>query len=167
MAVVMAGFVDFEITWRADVFSGAPQASSAANFGTLGINFRARKARDEAEWTTALAALNCEVPIVGGGEVLSVGEGEVPPTRRSEVSAAITPASILGADAFYDAGDLGCAYGPLNEIAGLMRSLLPGQTMEVRATNPSVAVDLPAWCRLTGHELVTRQGDRYLIRRVS
>jgi hypothetical protein len=41
---VAAGFVDFEITWRDDVFGGAPQASSAANFGTLGITFRARKA---------------------------------------------------------------------------------------------------------------------------
>ncbi len=61
----MAGFVDFEITWQADVFKDAPQASNAANFGTLGINFRARKPRDEAEWTTALAALNCEVLPVG------------------------------------------------------------------------------------------------------
>jgi hypothetical protein len=43
-AVVMeAGFVDFEITWRDDVFKGAPQQSSAAQFGTLGRNFRARK----------------------------------------------------------------------------------------------------------------------------
>ena len=58
-----AGFVDFEITWQADVFSGAPQASSAAAFGTQGINFRARKARDEDEWTVALAALTCDIPI--------------------------------------------------------------------------------------------------------
>ncbi len=42
--VEAAGFVDFEITWRAEVFAGAPQASSAANFGTKGVNFRARKA---------------------------------------------------------------------------------------------------------------------------
>jgi hypothetical protein len=48
-AVVRAGFVDFEITWRADVFNGAPQAGNAANFGTLGINFRARKPGNEAE----------------------------------------------------------------------------------------------------------------------
>jgi hypothetical protein len=41
--VKAAGFEDFEITWRADVFSGAPQQSSAAAFGTLGINFRAVK----------------------------------------------------------------------------------------------------------------------------
>lgn len=42
--VEQAGFVDFEITWRADVFGGAPQESSAADFGTLGVNFRALKA---------------------------------------------------------------------------------------------------------------------------
>jgi hypothetical protein len=41
---VAAGFSDFEITWRAEVFAGAPQASSAAHFGTLGINFRAKRA---------------------------------------------------------------------------------------------------------------------------
>lgn len=38
-----AGFGDFEITWQAEVFDGAPQESSAAKFGTVGINFRARK----------------------------------------------------------------------------------------------------------------------------
>ena len=56
-----AGFAGFEITWRADVFGGAPQASSAAQFGTVGINFRARKAHDEAEWAREIAKLSCEV----------------------------------------------------------------------------------------------------------
>jgi hypothetical protein len=60
---VTAGFVGFEITWRKDVFSGAPQAGSAATYGTLGINFRARKAKSEEELTAALAALSCELPI--------------------------------------------------------------------------------------------------------
>ena len=58
-----AGFVGFEITWRKDVFSDAPQAGSAEKFGTLGINFRARKAASEEEWVAALAALRCEVPV--------------------------------------------------------------------------------------------------------
>lgn len=53
--------MDFEITWRADVFSGAPQASSAAKFGTVGINFRARKPSDDAEWARALESLRCSV----------------------------------------------------------------------------------------------------------
>ena len=57
-----AGFVGFKITWRKDVFSDAPQAGSAEKFGTLGINFRARKAANEEEWTAAMAALSCEVP---------------------------------------------------------------------------------------------------------
>jgi TusA-related sulfurtransferase len=144
MAVVMAGFVDFEITWQADVFSDAPQSSSAASYGTVGINFRARKPRDEAEWFAALNALNCEIP---------AGQQSI--------------ASILAVDSFYDSGDLGCADGPLDEISSHLRRLLSGQTLEVRATNPSVAVDLPAWCRLTGHHFIIRQGDRYLIRRKS
>ena len=40
---VAAGFIGFEITWKAEVFDGAPQASSASAFGTVGINFRANK----------------------------------------------------------------------------------------------------------------------------
>jgi len=57
--VVAAGFVGFEITARVDVYADAPQSSSAAQFGTLGINFRARKPLDDAEWREALAALTC------------------------------------------------------------------------------------------------------------
>jgi hypothetical protein len=59
-AVAAAGFVDFEITWRADVFNGAPQSSSAASFGTQGINFRARKSANDQEWAEALADLTCQ-----------------------------------------------------------------------------------------------------------
>jgi len=55
MAVLAAGFVDFEITWRGDVYSGAAQSSSAAKYGTLGINFRARKA--DAETSAAVCAI--------------------------------------------------------------------------------------------------------------
>ena len=63
-----AGFVGFEITWRKDVFSDAPQAGSAERFGTLGINFRARKAVNEEELTAALAALSCKIPVDGPEE---------------------------------------------------------------------------------------------------
>ena len=37
------GFEEIEIPWRADVFRGAPQDKNSASFGTLGVNFRARK----------------------------------------------------------------------------------------------------------------------------
>ena len=39
----LAGFVDFEITWRAYIYDGAAQEGPARNFGTKGITFRARK----------------------------------------------------------------------------------------------------------------------------
>lgn len=50
---------------RGDVFSGAVQSSSAARYGSLGINFRARKAWCEHELAEALAALQCAVPGAG------------------------------------------------------------------------------------------------------
>jgi hypothetical protein len=37
------GFDEIEVPWRADVFRGAPQDKNSASFGTLGVNFRARK----------------------------------------------------------------------------------------------------------------------------
>lgn len=60
--VVAAGFVEFEITWRADIYAGAPQSSSATAFGTTGINFRARKPRSSEEGESALLSLTCQVP---------------------------------------------------------------------------------------------------------
>jgi hypothetical protein len=65
---VAAGFEGFEITWRKDVFSGAPQAGSAEKFGTLGISFRARKAANEEQLIAPMVALSCEIPISGTGE---------------------------------------------------------------------------------------------------
>ena len=56
-----AGFVGFEIVWRGEVYAGAAQASSAAQFGTVGVNFRARKAANEEEWMVAVNALTCRV----------------------------------------------------------------------------------------------------------
>jgi hypothetical protein len=60
--VVTAGFVDFEITWKEDIYAGAPQESNAEDYGTLGINFHARKPVNEEEWTAALQALSCDAP---------------------------------------------------------------------------------------------------------
>lgn len=85
------------------------------------------------------------------------------PPPRDAAGANALP--LLGADAFYDSGSKGCGEGPLDEIAGRLRRMQPGQTLEVRATDPSVGVDLPAWCRMTGNTLVVQQDDRYLIQR--
>lgn len=57
-----AGFIDFEIAWSGDVFAGAPQASSAAAYGTLGINFFAREPLDQEERDAYLVSQQCELP---------------------------------------------------------------------------------------------------------
>lgn len=72
--------------------------------------------------------------------------------------------SAVGADAFYDAGARSCAEGPLDDVARMMRELASGQTLEVHATDPSVVRDLPAWCRLVGHDLIRQEAHRYVIR---
>jgi hypothetical protein len=59
----MAGFVDFHITQKTDVFTGAPHEGSAINYGTLGITFGARLPHSTEEWHTELKALNCEIPM--------------------------------------------------------------------------------------------------------
>ena len=73
-------------------------------------------------------------------------------------------ASTWQADAFYDAGDEGCARVVLDAITDCMLHLASHQTLEIRATDPCLMIDLIAWCRLTGHALVMHTGDRYLIR---
>jgi 5-methyltetrahydropteroyltriglutamate--homocysteine methyltransferase len=66
----------------------------------------------------------------------------------------------FGADASFDGGDLDCGNGLLLLIRQHLDPLAPGQLLEFRSTEISVEEDFPAWCRLTGNELVsfTRAG---------
>jgi tRNA 2-thiouridine synthesizing protein A len=64
----------------------------------------------------------------------------------------------------WDAGGLGC--GEL--VVGLRQRLAvlpPGSLFHLVATDAGVPLDLPSWCRLTGHELVGTDGPTYLIRK--
>jgi tRNA 2-thiouridine synthesizing protein A len=74
-----------------------------------------------------------------------------------------TEAHLFNADRWYDAGNKGCAAGPMDEIAAIMRQMESGQTLEIFATDPTVPVDLAAWCRMTGHALVEQQNSHYLV----
>ena len=70
-------------------------------------------------------------------------------------------------DASFDGGDLDCGGGLLLLIRRNIDPLEPGSLLEIRSTDSTVEVELPAWCRLTGNELVswTREGSRrsYLV----
>ena len=70
-------------------------------------------------------------------------------------------------DASFDGGDLDCGGGLLLLIRRNIDPLEPGSLLEILSTDSTVEVELPAWCRLTGNELVswTRDGNRrsYLV----
>lgn len=40
---------------------------------------------------------------------------------------------------------------PIIKVAEAIRSLAPGQVLEVIATDEGIQSDLPAWCRRAGH----------------
>ncbi len=72
---------------------------------------------------------------------------------------------VFQADEIFNAGDQGCAAGPMEKIAEILSRMTSGQTLEIYATDPSVDVDLGAWCRMTGNLLEDQQGHHYLIRK--
>jgi tRNA 2-thiouridine synthesizing protein A len=48
-------------------------------------------------------------------------------------------------------------------------NLEPGDELEVRCTDPGALIDIPAWCRIEGHEVMEagkRDGDFFVRLRV-
>lgn len=90
-------------------------------------------------------------------------DGDALPQPAVLQSASMPEAPVFGADRWYDADNKGCAAGPMDEIAALMRKMEAGQTLEIFASDPTVSVDLAAWCRMTGHILKEQQGSHYLV----
>lgn len=49
---------------------------------------------------------------------------------------------------------------PVIRTQSKVASLAPGDVLEVRATDPGAAHDIPAWCRVHGHRvLATEEAD--------
>src|SRR5262249_6272545 len=65
-------------------------------------------------------------------------------------------------DTSFDGGDLDCGNGLLLLIRQHIDPLGRGGLLEIRSTEISVDEDLPAWCRMTGNELVswTKEGKQ-------
>ena len=61
----------------------------------------------------------------------------------------------LAADTSFDGGDLDCGNGLLLLIRRHIDPLDRGGLLEICSTEISVREDLPAWCRMTGNELVS------------
>jgi TusA-related sulfurtransferase len=137
------------------------QSTADKVFDRLYLNYRLRTHKPAQGWRLIEQQAYCSVQDGHIADMWLLCSGFRP---DPQMSAQMAP-SASRADTFYDAGDKGCTDGPLDDIAGLMRQMTPGQVLDVHAVAPSVAADLPAWCRLTGHALIGYEGEHYLIRK--
>ena len=55
---------------------------------------------------------------------------------------------------------------PVIELARTVPEVEIGSVVRVLADDPAAAVDIPAWCRMRGHEYVGAEGLGYDVRRL-
>jgi tRNA 2-thiouridine synthesizing protein A len=53
---------------------------------------------------------------------------------------------------------------PVVKIGQAIKTVPIGETIEATATDPGVLADIPAWCRMTGNELVLIERQDKVIR---
>jgi tRNA 2-thiouridine synthesizing protein A len=64
----------------------------------------------------------------------------------------------------WDAGDIGCGQFII-QLHSRIRDLQPGEALEILSRDPGVPSDLPAWCRMTGHTLVSAEPPIFVVRK--
>lgn len=64
----------------------------------------------------------------------------------------------------FDTQGLGCGR-LVFELHKRITEMEPGERLEVIAHEPSTRIDLLAWCRMTGHVLVSEDYPHYVIER--
>jgi tRNA 2-thiouridine synthesizing protein A len=100
---------------------------------------------------------------VGQPRCLWAEDTVTPPTLNAAADAPQTE-EVLAVASSWDAGDMGCGDLVL-ALRGRLNSLPPGAVLKVRALDPAAPLDLPAWCRLTGHRLLRAVHPEYHFQR--
>ena len=67
-------------------------------------------------------------------------------------------------DEVFDSVERGCG-DFIIDLRAVMRDLEPGDALMVRSADAGAAVEIPSWCRLTGHALVDTDPPYYLLRK--
>lgn len=77
-----------------------------------------------------------------------------------------TPAAdtLADPDDTWDAGDMACGELVL-KLRLRLKSMQAGQVLLLIAQDPGAPADIPAWCNLTGHHLLSAEPPRYKIQR--
>jgi len=55
---------------------------------------------------------------------------------------------------------------PVIRVQDKVETLSPGDELEAICTDPGVLNDIPAWCRINGHQVIDsrEQDDEYILR---
>ena len=67
-------------------------------------------------------------------------------------------------DEVYDSFDRGCG-DFIIDLRGVMRDLAPGEVLMIASRDAGAPVEIPAWCRLTGHRLLDAEPPFYLVQK--
>lgn len=72
--------------------------------------------------------------------------------------------SIINPDEIWDADRMGC--GELVMILRIrLNNMRPGAVLKLIARDEGAQEDIPAWCRMTGQQLIAHDHPTYWIRR--
>ncbi len=117
---------------------------------------------------TDLTQPSCLWPLAGGHTAEGPAEGQ---THSPQASAAGPTGTSGGArrplrppDTEWQAGGLACG-DLLLLLRATMNKLPPRSVLRLVATDAGAAEDIPAWCRLTGHQLLWAQHPEFFIQR--
>ena len=105
------------------------------------------------DWLTA-AEPNCNYPNLVAQSCAKLGVSVAKPDLNQDPEHA----------AEWDSGSLGCG-DLLLPLRGKMRALNAGQILKLIARDASAPQDIPAWCGVTGHQLILGAHPSYWIRR--
>jgi TusA-related sulfurtransferase len=61
-----------------------------------------------------------------------------------------------------DARNLMCPL-PVIRAQDKIKTMQPGEHLKVICTDPGALNDIPAWCRINGHRVISTQHDEYTI----
>jgi len=62
----------------------------------------------------------------------------------------------------WDAGEAGCGHLAMG-IARALSTLREGELLQLTTRDAGAPIDVPAWCRLSGHSLISASHPNYII----
>ena len=144
-------------------FKGAPRCLSC-----LAITFHRAKEDFRAYVLEYILSRECYTTAWNRADALEesepgAGAQDIPATGIQMPDTPESPGVSVPEDVFWDAGPMQCADLVL-ELRLRLQSLSTGNVLKVRATDPAAPIDLPAWCRISRHELLHSEHPDYWIR---